>query len=191
MLLLLNQTHQRMPHTNTKQPNGQGNILTLPCKPYVKRFLINQFGNPADLRKNRYFFNYLKMILERKICRYNKRIHFKKYGKIVYSEEVKILIDNDTFNRFGFDVSATSISAFNGFLEDYIKQQARVFIFASVSFGQTWVNAIKDFQDTFGFSEDDFSTDSIKKDLQRHKDFLENIEKTFGACVPNIGASVP
>lgn len=179
-----------MPHTNTKQPNGQGNILTLPCKPYVKRFLINQFGNPADLRKNRYFFNYLKMILERKICHRNSRFHLKKYGKMIYAEELKILIDDDTFSRYGFDLTATSVVDFNRLIEDYIKAQSRLFIFTANSFGQTWVNAIRDFQDMFGFSEDDFPSDSIKKDLQRHKEILQNLEKTFGQSVPDSGQNV-
>lgn len=167
--------------------------LLLPCKPYIKRHLLNQYGENSlvDLRKNRHYFNYFKMLLERKICRNNKRIHFKKFGKMIYNEEVRILIDDDTFNRYGFDLTATSVVEFNAFLEDNIKTQARLFIFAANSFGQTWVDAIKDFQDTFGFSEDDFPTDSIKKDLQRHKDFYENFEKTFGTSVPDLGACVP
>jgi hypothetical protein len=127
------------------------------------------------------------MLLERKLCRYNKKIDFKRYGKIRYNEEVKIKIDNDTFERFGFDMTATSIMDFNAFLEDFIKSQSRLFIFTSLSFGQTWVNGIRDFQKAFGFSEDDFPTDSIRKDLQRHKDLLENIQKTFGDVVQDSG----
>jgi hypothetical protein len=131
------------------------------------------------------------MLLQRKICRYNKRINLKDFGKRIYYEEVRILIDEDTSNRFGFDLTPTSIKEFNAFLEDNIKTQARLLIFQANSFGQTWVDAIKDFQEFFGFSEDDFPTDSIKKDLQRHKAILENFEKTFGTSVPYLGATVP
>lgn len=181
--------------------------LVLPCKPYVRRFLTNQCGTPVDLRKNRYIFNYFKLLLKRKICWRNKRFHlkeyakiayekngktlYKQYGKAIYKDEVKIMIDDDTFNRFGFDMTAHSIGEFNAFMEDYIKSMARLFIFTTNSFGQTWVNSIKNFQDLFGFSEDDFPTESIRKDLQRHNDILKNIEKTFGQSVPNFGQSVP
>lgn len=164
--------------------------LILPCKSYVKRHLINQYGNPVDLRKNRHYFNYLKLLLQRKQCRYNKRINLKNFGKRVYYEEVKIILDDDTFNRFGFELTPTSVMEFNAFIEDSIKTHARLLIVQANSFGQTWVDAIRDFQEAFGFTEDDFPTDSIKKDLQRHKDILETFEKTFGTNVPNLGASV-
>jgi len=165
--------------------------IIIPCKPYVKRFLTNQFGAPADLRKNRHFFNYFKLLLQKKICRHNKRLHFKQDRKMIYQDEIEVLIDSDTFNRFGFDLTATSVVNFNMFVEDFIKSQSRLFIFAANSFGQTWVNAIRDFQDAFGFSEDEFPTEAIKKDLQRHKDVMENFEKIFGTTVPDCGTSVP
>jgi len=166
--------------------------LILPCKSYVKRYLINQFGNPVDLRKNRHYYDYLKLLIQRKICRFNKRTHIKPDGSksSLYSHSVKIIIDDDTFNRFGFDLTPTSVVKFNTFIEDSIKTQARLFIFTSTSFGHTRVNAIQDFQDAFGFSEDEFPAESITKDLQRHSDFEKKFKKTFGTSVQNYGTCV-
>jgi len=166
------------------------NELILPCKSYVKRYLINNYGNPVDFRKNRYFGNYFKMLLERKICQHNKRIHLKQYGKQIYKSEVIVFIDDDTFNRFGFDLTAQSVVDFNMFIEDYIKSQSRAIIFTANSFGQAWVDAIRNFQNAFGFSEDDFSTEAIRKDLQRNKEILEILEKSFGTNVPDFGTNV-
>lgn len=226
--------------------------LVIPCKSYVRRYLINQFGKTVDLRKNKHYFNYFRLLLKRKICWRNKRFHLKEYyqkeyqkndykkeisevkikyqdlikradeleldtsdllnqmnnqikeieknkngktiyrtyGKSIYKSQVKIFIDDDTFSRFGFDMTATSIVYFNSFVEDCIKSEARLFIFVANSFGRSIFDSIRDFQNVYGFSEDDFPFETIKQDFQRHKNIFKDFDKILGQSVLDLGQNV-
>jgi hypothetical protein len=161
--------------------------ITIPCKPYVKRFLINSFGNPADLSYDRNIYTTFRLLLSRRVHRNAKRVNFKEYGKLIYHEEVEVAINEETFQRYGFSIHRKAVIDFNLFLEAYIKNMARLFILNCQSFGMKRMEAIREFQNTFGFSEDDFPTENILQDIKRNG---EKFQKRFGTAVHKKGTSV-
>lgn len=162
--------------------------ILIPCKPYVKRFLYNIFGKPADLSANKFIYKYFVSLLDRQVHRNNKRAHFKQFGKMIYSEEVEIQFNEEIFERYGYDMNRTAVIDFNLFLEDYIKTISRMYILVSHEYCPELSKLIREFQDRAKFSEDDFSFETIKKDIQRNGKFLQDF---FGTIVPDRGTVVP
>jgi len=161
--------------------------ITIPCKPYVKKFLINSFGNPADLSYDKHIKKYFLHLLSRRVHRNAARVNFKEYGKLIYHEEVQIAINEEEFNRYGFSMHRKAVFDFNLFLEGYIKSMTRLFILTCQSFGMKRMQAIREFQETFGFSEDDYSSENILQDIKRNG---EKFQKRYGIAVRKKGTPV-
>lgn len=161
--------------------------VRIPCKPYVKRFLENSFGKPADLSYDRHVQKYFHHLLSRRVHRNAYRVNFKEYGKLVYHEEVEIGISENTFERHGFSMHRKAVFDFNLFLEDYIKTIMRTFILTCQSFGMKRMHAIRDFQETFGFGEDDYPAENILQDIKRNS---EKYKKMYGTITRKSGTVV-
>ena len=149
--------------------------VTVPCKSYVKKFLIDTYGNPVDIRKDKHLYKFLKNTLERKVHRHNDRSSFKKYGKMIYKAETTFIVNEDTFKHNGFDIHRDDITDLNALFEGYIKKIIAVFVYALISCGHKTISAINQAQELFNFSEDDMSTDLILKSCKREQDLKEKI----------------
>ncbi len=155
--------------------------VSIHVKPYVKKYLENRFGDPVDLSGDKHINKYFLNLLDKNSYRFDKRIFV--FGKNAYKEEVTILISEDAFERFGFDLSKTSIIDFNNFIEEYIKTQSRLFVGVCSGLGVKVAVAIRNFQNIFQFEEDDFAFETIKKDIQRNG-FTSDYFKKLGTTVP-------
>jgi hypothetical protein len=141
------------------------NVL-VPVKPYVKRFVENNYGCPADFhghpRENEMFRRMLK-----KPC-YDKD---QMYSIDLEKQSVKlevVLSDRDFF-RSGWEMSKTDIIAFGKYFERNAKWLMRSVVSTYISFGMQEYNAIMKFQSRFHMEEEYWPFDSIKKDFYRFK----------------------
>jgi hypothetical protein len=134
----------------------------------VKNFLENSFGSPADLSYDRSTNNLFHHIINRKTNRNEKRSSSPGYGKKVYRETVTILVDEKLMPKDPNKISNKAIQDFNIFVEGYIKSMARIFIFTCEKFGMKRMEAIREFQETFGFSNELFPEENILQDLKRN-----------------------
>jgi len=134
----------------------------IPVKSYIKTYIENNCGSPADLTQlpeiNSLFLTCLK----------SPRFSRDKQIKCNYSHSVDIIISSDYFYRYGWQLSKTDIVHFNTRCEAFIKFNSRQFIMANSSLGIPVSRSIREFQATFKFPEDSFSYDAIKKDFERH-----------------------
>jgi len=149
-----------MAKSKTTQP--QFTIL-LPSKPYVKHFLSVNYGSPVDLRKDRILNNNLRNRLRKHCLRHEKR----GISLRMYSEKTEIIISEDDFYRYGWELSNTDIIALNRDIEAHVKLFMRNII-ATYETVMLQKDAILLFQDRFGFSEDIWSYEAIKKDYWRN-----------------------
>jgi hypothetical protein len=137
--------------------------ITIPCKPYVKHFIVINYGDPADLTKCRDLYQDLRKRLSKKALRWQSR----KINLSIYSQKIEIIISEDDFYRFGWEMSDTDIRGFNRDIEG----RAKFFMRYVISTYEAIMNqkqAIRLFQDRFGYTEDIWSFDSIKKDYFRN-----------------------
>ena len=134
----------------------------IPVKPYIKTYIENNCGTPSDLKLlpeiQDQFINSLKY----------PKFQRDTQAKCNYGEVVSVIITDDTFYRYGWQISRTDCVRFNQKCEALIKFNARQFIMANASLGIPVSKCIREFQSRFQFPEDTFSYEAIKKDYDRH-----------------------
>jgi hypothetical protein len=140
-------------------------VLSLPVKPYVKQFLILNYSNPINLKKDKKLNNFFRACLTKPCYRYDKL----RYAEIseYYSETVDITISDDDFYRYGWELSKTDTVRFGREIESNVK----FFMKHIISFYTTHMElskSVKKFQEKYGFTEDIWQYDSIIKDFQRN-----------------------
>lgn len=140
----------------------------IPVKPYIKQYLEYNFGRPAHLTREKSIGKYLFELLERE-----RRDRDKEYKG--YTAVVTVRISEDIHIRHGSFLTKTNIINFNSFLEDHIKALMCIHVDAVIE-GMTARDkkvkiseAIEMFQEKFGFTEQTFGFETIKKAYYRYR----------------------
>jgi len=161
--------------------------VCMPCKRYVKAYLLANFNSPddnwdeivnlsADKELNDQFLNRLK--------RGDNHLSSRTKGTR-YTEMVHIEISWDTFYRHGWMLTQGETLKFNQCLERRVKSMLYSYVSSLHAVGLPVSECINRFRKSTKISEFDWDTDSIRKDLQRHMkldatiadDFFKKIEK--------------
>jgi hypothetical protein len=139
--------------------------VNIPVKRYVKIFLEENCGNPVDLIN----IPSLKIFFRRCLKKPDKRWDYKS-EKIpdIYRDIVNISITEDEFYRYGWELTKTDIIAFGKEVEVMAKLMMRNIIGVNNSIGLPINKTIEKFQNDFGFSEEDWTYQTIKKDFYRN-----------------------
>ncbi len=166
-----------------KHSNKDRMAVWVPCKGYVKRWLLANYNSPDDnwaelvnLSPNRE----LAEDFRRRLIRGEARRDNSVRGR--YTTQVAIEISMDTFNRYGWMLSPTETLHFNSRLERDVKQVLHTYSAMLSVTGMSIAERIKRFRKATGITENDWDTDSIRKELQRNakidaKDDFEKICK--------------
>ena len=99
--------------------------ITVPEKPYVKRFLENNYGNPVDFRNHPSENEMFKRMLKKP--NYDND-HKYKNELCKRSHAVEIAISDRDFYRHGWELTKTDIVSF-------VKWLMRSFVSTYISFG--------------------------------------------------------
>jgi len=133
-------------------------------KPYVRQYLINNCGNPADLSHLPKFQELFRKLVRKPMLR------FESLPMPVDSCYVRIVFSKDTFYRYGWEMTRTNMMRFNREIESDLKFVMRTYISSRAALGYTIAQCIRDFQDRFNFPEEVWSYEAIKKDIMRNTD---------------------
>ena len=152
-----------------KHSNKDRMAVWVPCKGYVKRWLLANYNSPDDnwaelvnLSPNRE----LAEDFRRRLIRGETRRDNSVRGR--YTTQVAIEISMDTFNRYGWMLSPTETLHFNSRLEREVKQVLHTYSAMLSVTGMSIAERIKRFRKATGITENDWDTDSIRKELQRN-----------------------
>lgn len=152
-----------------KHSNKDRMAVWVPCKGYVKRWLLANYNRPDDnwaelvnLSPNRE----LAEDFRRRLIRGEARRDNSVRGR--YTTQVAIEISMDTFNRYGWMLSPTETLHFNSRLERDVKQVLHTYSAMLSVTGMSIADRIKRFRKATGTTELDWDTDSIRKELQRN-----------------------
>ena len=152
-----------------KHSNKDRMAVWMPCKGYVKRWLLANYNSPDDnwaelvnLSPNRE----LAEDFRRRLIRGEARRDNSVRGR--YTTQVAIEISMDTFNRYGWMLSPTETLHFNSRLEREVKQVLHTYSAMLSVTGMSIAERIKRFRKATGITENDWDTGSIRKELQRN-----------------------
>jgi len=167
--------------------------VPISVKPYVKRFIENNYGDPVDFRRFPREFEMFKRMLKKPCKRFEK--HYKEKLSDRYAVIDVIITDND-FYRYGWQISNTDNVSFGKYFERNAKYVMRTFVGLYVSFGTPIDKAIEMFQEKFNIPEECWAFETIKKDFYRvrlNHDFnisqyaFENMTKIIGVNLTSAG----
>jgi len=153
-------------------------VVTIPVKPYVKRFLSINYGEPIDFTSdpevNRFFQNLLRKPSVTRDKQYPDQL-------FSYTEKVEVLISQHDFYRYGWELTRTDRIAFGKQFEDRAKCLMRSFVGVYVALGLPPFRSIAKFQERFQFDENSWQYETIKKDFYRNgmKDPLDFDNEIF------------
>jgi len=138
--------------------------VDLPVKPYVKAYIESTFGYPANFARDREAKEQWRRCLSKPSKRFDSR--YKDFSFARYSAIARILVNEDDYYRHGCELTKTDIITFGKFME----RRAKFFMRNMVNAYMITMkkrDAILKFQQGFGYSEDTWPFDSIKKDIDR------------------------
>lgn len=146
-------------------------VCWVPCKPYVKQFLLQNFNAPDDkwaeivnLGADKQLQHEFRRRLTHPCGRFDN-----KYSSLSrYSVVVPVEISRDDFYRYGWALTNTEAVGFSTIVERRVKTMLCTFLDVHKSFGIPLSVAIRKFQAKFGFSEDIWPYDSIRREYNRN-----------------------
>lgn len=172
--------------------------VEIPVKPYVKQYMVLNYGSPADLSSNKFINERFRKCLSKPSVR--RRSIYRKITFEWHSEKIMVLISQDDFYRYGWELTSSDIISFGKLME----HQAKFFMRNMVSLYTTFMNerdAILAFQNNFGFTEDIWSFETIKKVYSRSvakddkisytKDLFVKLEKIILGNLSELGTVCP
>lgn len=168
-------------------------FVHIQVKPYVRRFLEMNYGYPIvftdDTAANRFFLKLLSKPSTLRDNAYSDQL-------CTYTEEVEVVISEHVFFRNGWELTKTDTVAFGRYFEDRVKVFMRSFVGLYRSIGLPLKESILKFQDRFGFDEDTWSYQTIKKDFYRNgnivavdfdKEIFKKLEEINARNLYNLG----
>jgi hypothetical protein len=158
--------------------------IKIPCKPYIRKYLVNNFGSKPDLKADPVLYHFFLRLLDRNLKMQENRIDLSQY-----KSNITISYTHNVFKHIGFNLNKTDIKSFNQLVEAYIKKQMVLKIDTHLKYNDNLAACIRTIQEEFSFSEDDFQFESIKKYYVRNSKFytifcLTSVPKNL-TSVPN------
>lgn len=139
--------------------------VSIPVKPYVKRFLEINYGMPVDFNHSPMCHKFFQGLLRKP-----NTTDDKKYPDSIctYTEVVEVVISEHDFYRYGWELTKTNIVAFGRYYEDKAKMMMRTVVGVNHGLGIPINKSIERFQERFRFDEDVWRYEAIKKDFYRN-----------------------
>lgn len=164
-------------------------VISVKCKPYVKRFLEMEYGKPLQQGNNQVVVKlsegsaigaFFLCLLQKKSERYDKR--YSRYKLEKFSQSVEIRVSDSHFYRYGWELSFTNTVKFGRFVEDQVKNFMREDVARKTIFFNL-KDAILQFQKEYGFCEEVWPYESIRKHIDRTGRFRNQTQNFKTTCL--------
>ena len=140
-------------------------VVTLPVKPYVKRFIEINFGFPANFSSNAEVNKFFLSLLKKPDTSLDKRYSEQLFN---YTSTMEVAISQHDFYHYGWELTRTDIVVFGKHFEEKAKFMMRSFVGVYVAAGMPIFKSINLFQERFLFDDAHWDYQSIKKDFYRN-----------------------
>jgi len=144
--------------------------ITIPVKPYVRRNLELNYGDPVYFHSDISDYNKLRLALQksRETLEQNRIPYLIEDLSCTYKTNITVLLSERDFYRDGWELTKQEIIKLNRNYEARAKTLMRTIVGVYHAMGLPLVSAINKFQDKFYFDENIWPYQSIKKDFYRN-----------------------
>ena len=146
-------------------------VIWIHVKPYVAKYLLRNYrlyepGWDAlvDISKDKELSTFVDNSLI-KPCRWRDTMIKPKEGR----SRIAIEISKDKFYRYGWALTATDENRLNSMLENRCKNIAKIFLSTQYMWSGNLSKCIKLLYKTFGWTEDDWDIENIRKIWNRDR----------------------
>ncbi len=163
--------------------------ITLRVKPYVWQFLVNNFQDSKNPEVGIVNFKQdpeLNNVLKKMLCKKTSHFNGRYLSALRYNREIRVIISQDDFERYGWELSPTDTVQLGRIIEKRAKQQLYSYISFYHSINRTIQDAILKAQETFHYSEEVWPADSIRRGYARNRPELLNLSKLLDSEIDNI-----
>lgn len=167
--------------------NTRKHIIKMPCKRYIKKYIVGMYGNPIQVSIKNEIGLVVKLCLEKTICH---NFHPK-----IYDDTISFSISHYDWENVGFTIRPDCIHVVNSFMENLFETHLFQYCSAGTKAGKKRVHCIEDFADMFGIILDsdvnetqDISFEGVKKIEFRYRQRLEEIsvQKEYDILINNL-----
>jgi len=142
-------------------------VVTIPVKPYVKRFVELNYGLPADFSRYPDIQKEVLRCLKKPRTRFD--LQFDRQQLCTYTETMEIVISQDYFYRYGWEFSKTDTVTFGKMFESTVKCKMHNVVSIYRGVGLSIKESIQKFQEHYKMEEEYWSYESIKKEYYRRR----------------------
>jgi len=142
-------------------------VVTIPVKPYVKRFIELNYGLPADFSKHPDIQKEVLRCLKKPRTRFD--VQFDRQQLCTYTQTMEIVISQDYFYRYGWEFSKTDTVTFGKIFESMVKCKMHNVVSIYRGVGLTIKESIQKFQEHTKMEEEYWPYESIKKEYYRRR----------------------
>lgn len=157
--------------------------VEIPVKKYIKAYIISKLGAEPKITRDNIIGSKLMDLLQHKTNPYRSEFSTR------YTEKLTIYLPMRTFMRYGCNLHETNIKDFNNFLEDIIKDKYYEMMDDAINVFPSFEANLDGIRLKLGINDDDWSTDSMKKDYYRYRKQKGKpllYKKNFARFVPSI-----
>ena len=147
-------------------------VIWISTRPYIEKYLLHNFRvvdsnwtNLVNLSEDRELSAFISTRLSKPEHRYDKKEKMKRD----HNSRVAIEISKDSFYRYGWALSPSDEIDLNRALDIRCKTICMTFLAATYQYIGNLNECIRRFYQTFSITEDDWSSETIRKMWQREK----------------------
>lgn len=139
--------------------------------PYIRTYLLYHYSEPFFVSERGYIPSFIENALEPM-----PKLHpseLKKKDKISYGEMIGFMVGSGTIKKKGCYISSESVKLFNEVVADLIHEEMYRFIVQLNGMGCQVDDSIRNFQQLYGFTEDDLPFENLKRWYYRERKRIE------------------
>ena len=154
-------------------------LIEFKCKPVVKQYIVNRYGNPVKFPRN----DYLKAMLVKSLTHPDTN-NDSQTTLQYHSAKIDLPIEFRLYAKKRNTLTLTDTMLLNQTIQDLIEEQLYNYIHLYHQLGGKLLKAtILSFREQYGFPEESYSTEAITKFWQRTIHRRKKVHETFSKTV--------
>lgn len=137
--------------------------IEIRTKPYIKAFLINQFGEKPIMNNGSHIGSKFCGLLSHREDDTGEKPNLR------FKDQVKLYVSYHTFSHAGFIMDYNNQRNFNLYVEHLIKIRFRFYMDFKIELDPSFMNNLPYVREQLGIDMDAWDSDSIKKDYYRYR----------------------
>jgi len=142
--------------------------LDLPCKPYVRQYIVNEMGPKPLIGSRHHIGTKLIDLLGQK-----RNYRASEFSVSAYSTKIRLYLNEDVAKNKGIWLNETSIIRFNSYTEDHVKDRLRLMLDLYMDLTKSLEASIELTRIKLNLPETVMGDDLIKKDYYRYRKAME------------------